>query len=61
MDIDQLPGIETRIQVMRDIKVMVDADLACRPSSIGNIQQRPGVLATACRVVRIWTPMILLL
>jgi len=28
MDIDQLPGIETRIQVMRGIKVMVDADLA---------------------------------
>ncbi len=28
MDIEQLPGIETRIQVMRGIKVMVDADLA---------------------------------
>jgi len=28
MDIDQLPGIETRIQMMRGIKVMVDADLA---------------------------------
>lgn len=28
MDIEQLPGIETRIQLMRGIKVMVDADLA---------------------------------
>ena len=28
MDIEQLPGIETRIQVMRGIKVMIDADLA---------------------------------
>ena len=28
MDIEQSPGIETRIQEMRGIKVMVDADLA---------------------------------
>ena len=28
MDIEQLPGIETRIQVMRRIRVMVDADKA---------------------------------
>jgi len=28
MDIEQLPGIETRIQVMRGIRVMVDADMA---------------------------------
>lgn len=28
MDIEQLPGIETRIQVMRGIRVMVDADKA---------------------------------
>lgn len=28
MDIEQLPGIETRIQLLRGTKVMVDADLA---------------------------------
>ncbi len=28
MDIEQMPGTETRIQMMRGIKVMVDANLA---------------------------------